>query len=233
MNGIDNLKAYSDIFKGKRIGLITNPSGVDKDLNYTTDILAQSFNLTALFGPEHGVRGDAQDGKKVEDFMDPILNIPVYSLHGRTLHISDEQFSQIDLLAYDIQDVGARFYTYLYTLSYAMEDAARNHIPVVVFDRVNPLGNMIAEGVLLEAERFKSFVGMYPIPTRYALTIGEYARYINKTFNIGCDLIVIPCENYKRDTQFKDTGLSWINPSPNIPTQESALVYIGTCLFEG
>ena len=233
MNGIDNLKAYSDIFKGKRIGLITNPSGVDKDLNYTTDILAQSFNLTALFGPEHGVRGDAQDGKKVEDFMDPILNIPVYSLHGRTLHISDEQFSQIDLLAYDIQDVGARFYTYLYTLSYAMEDAARNHIPVVVFDRVNPLGNMVAEGVLLEAERFKSFVGMYPIPTRYALTIGEYARYINKTFDIGCDLIVIPCENYKRDTQFKDTGLCWINPSPNIPTQESALVYIGTCLFEG
>ena len=148
MNGIDNLKAYTDIFKGKRIGLITNPSGVDKDLNYTTDILAQSFNLTALFGPEHGVRGDAQDGKKVEDFMDPLLNIPVYSLHGRTLHISDEQFSQIDLLAYDIQDVGARFYTYLYTLSYAMEDAARNHIPVVVFDRVNPLGNMIAEGVL-------------------------------------------------------------------------------------
>ena len=92
---------------------------------------------------------------------------------------------------------------------------------------------MVAEGVLLEAERFKSFVGMYPIPTRYALTIGEYARYINKTFDIGCDLIVIPCENYKRDTQFKDTGLCWINPSPNIPTQESALVYIGTCLFEG
>ena len=100
-------------------------------------------------------------------------------------------------------------------------------------DHTRILGNTIAEGVLLEAERFKSFVGMYPMPTRYALTIGEYARYINKTFNIGCDLIVIPCENYKRDTQFKDTGLCWINPSPNIPTQESALVYIGTCLFEG
>ena len=232
-NGIDNLKQHAHLLKEQRIGLITNPSAVTKRLELTADVLAQNFTLTALFGPEHGVRGDAQDGLKVDDFMDPVLNIPVYSLHGKTLHISDEQFSQIDILAYDIQDVGARFYTYLYTLSYAMEDAARNNIPVVVFDRVNPLGNTVAEGVLLEADRFKSFVGMYPMPTRYALTIGEYARYVNKTFNFGCDLIVIPCKNYKRDTLFKDTGLCWINPSPNIPTQESALVYIGTCLFEG
>ena len=220
MNGIDNLKAYADIFKGKRIGLITNPSGVDKDLNYTTDILAQSFNLTALFGPEHGVRGDAQDGLKVDDFMDPVLNIPVYSLHGKTLHISDEQFSQIDILAYDIQDVGARFYTYLYTLSYAMEDAARNNIPVVVFDRVNPLGNTVAEGVLLEADRFKSFVGMYPMPTRYALTIGEYARYVNKTFNFGCDLIVIPCKNYKRDMR---TSIPSSGSCSTVPSKEMSM----------
>ncbi len=232
-NGIDNLKQHTRLLKGRRIGLITNPSAVTKRLELTADVLAQNFTLTALFGPEHGIRGDAQAGGVVTDSRDTVLDVPVFSLYGQSKRISKEAFDLIDVLCYDIQDVGARFYTFIYTLAMAMEDAARANKPVVVFDRTNPLGGNITEGILLDAKRLASFVGMYPMPTRYALTVGEFARYINDTFKLGCDLTVIPCDAHPRDMLFPRTRRQWIPPSPNIPTFETALVYIGTCIFEG
>lgn len=232
-NGIDNLKDWSHVLEDKRIGIITNPSGANTAMESTADILAHSFNVTALFGPEHGIRGDAQAGIGVDDDRDPVLNIPAFSLHGKTNRISDEQFQRFDTLVYDIQDIGVRFYTYIYTLAYAMEDAARNKRSVVVLDRINPLGGTVTEGIIHDHDNFKSFVGLYPIPARYALTVGEYAHYINETFNINCDLTVVPCTPHDRATLFPQTGQLWISPSPNIPTFESALAYIGTCIFEG
>ena len=232
-NGIDTIKTVESLFKGRRIGLITNPSGVTRDLRLTADVLASEFNVTALFGPEHGIRGDAQAGAVVTDYRDNVLDIPVFSLFGPSKRIPQDAFNLIDILAYDIQDVGARFYTYIYTLAMAMEDAARAGKPVVVFDRVNPLGGESIEGILLDHKHLSSFVGMYPIPTRYGLTVGEFARYINKEFNINCDLIIIPCDIHPRGMLFPRTGLPWVPPSPNIPTFETALAYIGTCIFEG
>ena len=232
-NGIDNLKQYAHLFKGRRIGLITNPSAVTKRLELTADVLARNFTLTALFGPEHGIRGDAQAGGVVADSRDTVLDVPVFSLFGQSKRISKEAFDLIDVLCYDIQDVGARFYTFIYTLAMAMEDAARANKPVIVFDRANPLGGIITEGILLDTARLASFVGMYPMPTRYALTVGEFARYINDTFAIGCDLTVIPCTMHWRGTFFSTMRRQWIPPSPNIPTFLTALAYIGTCIFEG
>lgn len=232
MNGIDNV-ALLGLLKNKRLGLITNPSGVDKQLRSTAEILKENFTLEAVFGPEHGVRGDLQAGEKAEiPEIDPELGVRNYSLHNKTLRPTDEMLEGIDMMVYDIQDVGARFYTYPYTLSYAMEECAKHNIPVTVLDRVNPLGGLNCEGVLLE-EKLKGFCGMYPMPTRYSLTIGEYASYINKSFNIGCQLNVVPCAGWKRNMWFDETGLCWIMPSPNIPTPECALIYIGTCIFEG
>lgn len=233
LNGIDNLPQYASLFRNRRLGLITNPSGVTRDLRATADILAEQFNLTTLFGPEHGIRGDAQAGISVGDTLDSVLNIPVYSLHGKTHHICDEAFDRIDALVYDIQDVGCRFYTYIYTLAFAMQDAKQHNIPVIVLDRINPLGNELREGIILDTEHFASFVGEYPMPARYGLTVGEYARYINDTFDIHCDLTVVPCSPHPRSARFSDFGLPWVAPSPNIPTPETALAYVGTCLFEG
>jgi len=232
-NGIDNLKQHARLFSGRRIGLITNPSAVTRRLELTTDVLAKNFKVTALFGPEHGIRGDAQAGGVVTDSRDTVLDVPVFSLYGQSKRISKDAFDLIDVLCYDIQDVGARFYTFIYTLAMAMEDATRAHKPVIVFDRPNPLGGDITEGILLDTKRLASFVGMYPMPTRYALTVGEFARYINDTFHIGCELTVIPCSPHPRERLFPSTRNQWIPPSPNIPTFETAFIYIGTCIFEG
>ncbi|MBU3190224.1 DUF1343 domain-containing protein [Clostridium bowmanii] len=231
-NGIDNLEEYSEIFSGKRLGLITGPTGVNKKLVSTIDILHKNYNLVALFSPEHGVRGDIQAGEKVEDYLDPVSKIPVYSLYGDKKKITSEMLSKIDLLVFDIQDVGARFYTYLYTLTYAMEACNENSKPIVVLDRINPLGGKIVQGNILE-KGFESFVGKYPIPTRYGLTIGEFALYINSKFKINADLTVVPCTGWNRDLYYDDTDLVWVQPSPNIPTIDTAFIYSGTCIFEG
>ncbi|NLG14715.1 MAG: DUF1343 domain-containing protein [Lentisphaerae bacterium] len=233
LNGIDNRDQVLSSLGDRRVGLITNPSGVDKSLVSTADWLGAHCRLTALFGPEHGIRGECQAGHQIDDdFTDSVLGLPVFSLHGKRRRLSDDLFDLFDVLCYDIQDVGARFYTYLYTLSYSMEDCAKRGVPVVVFDRINPLGGELVEGVRLDPEQ-NSFVGMYRLPTRYALTVGEYARYINSEFNVGCDLTVVPCQGYSRSLPYSESGMSWVMPSPNIPTWESALIYIGTCLFEG
>ncbi|MGL5245583.1 MAG: exo-beta-N-acetylmuramidase NamZ family protein [Sarcina sp.] len=231
--GIDNIDENINIFKDKKVGLITNPSGINSDFISTIDILNEKTNLTTLFAVEHGIRGDVNAGDNVKDEIDEITKVPVHSLYGKLKKPTSDMLKNIDILAYDIQDVGLRFYTYINTLAYVMEACAENNKTCVVFDRPNPLGGKEVEGICLNKE-VSSFVGKYPIVQRYGLTIGEYANFINKEFNINCDLKVIPMTNWNRDMYYDETNLkTWVMPSPNIPTVDSAIAYAGTCLFEG
>ncbi len=231
-NGIDRLETILPVLAGKRVGLITNPTGIDKQFRSTIDLLNEQGVLTCMFSPEHGVRGDLQAGAEVDTYTDSKTGLTVYSLYGHTPHFSEEMLANFDILAFDIQDVGARFYTYMYTLSYAMQDCAKAGKPVIVFDRINPVGGVKPEGSVLDPKH-ASFVGRFPLATRYNLTIGEYANYINDSENIHCDLTVVACEGWTRDCFYDETDLAWISPSPNIPTIDSCLCYLGTCLAEG
>ncbi len=231
-NGIDRIKEYSHVFRNKRVGLITNPSGVDRNYRSSVDILCREVRLTALFGPEHGINGGLQAGAHADDAMNEQYGIPEYSLYGSTPRLTAGHLEKVDLVAFDIQDIGSRFYTYIYTLSDAMEDCARAGIPLVVFDRINPIGGNRTEGIMLRPG-YESFIGRYPLPVRHGLTVGEFAMYINDRFKIGCDLTVIPCRGWKREMMYCDSGLgSWLNPSPNIPSMEAAIIYNGTCFFQ-
>lgn len=229
--GIDNINDYDSLFHGKRVGLITNATGYSSDLKSTIDILYEKTNLTALYSPEHGLRGDVQDGEKIGDSCDETTGLTVYSLYGKDQKPSPEILEKIDILAFDIQDVGARFYTFLYTMSYAMESCRDLGKEFVVFDRPNPIGGMEVEGSVLNTG-YKSFVGLYPIAQRYGLTIGETASLFNTEFSIGCKLHVIPMTGWSRDMYYDQTGLCWIMPSPNMPTVDTTVVYTGTCIFE-
>ncbi len=228
------LSEYKDILKGKNVGLITNPTGVDQELNHIVDLLYNDpeINLVALYGPEHGVRGDAQAGSYVEFYIDETTGLPVYSLYGKTKKPTPEMLEDIDVLLFDIQDVGARFYTYIYTMAYAMESAQENGIEIVILDRPNPLGGLTVEGPVLE-KGYETFVGLYPIPTRHGMTVGELAYYFNEEFEINADLTVIPMKNWKRSMFYKDTNLEFVLPSPNMPTEETVQVYPGLAIFEG
>ncbi len=230
--GIDRIFDYLDLFEGKRIGLITNPTGVNKDLVSTIDILNEHTNLVALFSPEHGIRGDIQAGVKLDSYKDSKTGIMVYSLYGESRSPSKEMMDKIDVLVFDIQDVGARYYTYLYTMAYALMACEKYNKRVVVLDRPNPVDAIHIEGNILNLE-CRSFVGYYPIPIRYGLTIGELAILFNKEFEIGSDLKIIEMEGYDRSMNYLDTGLDWIMPSPNIPTPLTAYAYLATCIFEG
>ncbi len=218
-------------FQGK-CGLITNHTGVLRDLSSTVDMLEEKCNLVALFGPEHGVRGDIQAGENIVSYTDKKTRLPVCSLYGDDISESEKVIASLDIVAFDIQDVGARFYTYAYTMTDAMKICAEHGVKFIVLDRPNPLGGIKAEGTILDRE-FSSFVGRFPTPTRCGLTIGEFALMMNKTENIGCDLTVIPIEGWKREMYYDDTDLIFIQPSPNIPTVDTAFAYIGTCIFEG
>ena len=231
-NGIDRPDEWKSVLEGKRIGLITNPSGVDREGRLTSDILFDEGLLTCLFSAEHGVRGDKQAGEKVDFYTDEKTGLPVYSLYGGVKHISPEILEGLDAVAFDIQDVGARFYTYIYTLSYAMEDCAACGKEMIVFDRLDPQGASEPQGSVLESE-FASGVGRYPMATRFNMTVGEYARFINDTQGIGCRLTVIEVKGWSRDCSFTDTDLRWVAPSPNLPTPYATYCYIGTCIFEG
>ena len=221
---------------GKRVGLVTNPSGVDRYLNSTIDILfnAPGVNLVALYGPEHGVRGDVYAGGKVTDTRDAVTGLPVYSLYGATRKPTPEMLEGIDIMVYDIQDVGVRSYTFISTLGLVMEACAEKGIEVMVLDRPNPLGGKKIEGNYVE-QPFNSFVSQYRIPYIYGLTVGELAELINEEgLNRGqkgnqtpakCDLIVVPMEGWTRDMLYEDTGLPWVLPSPNIPFKESPMYY--------
>jgi uncharacterized protein YbbC (DUF1343 family) len=229
--GVEQLEARQfDILKGKRVGLITNPTGIDSKLKTTIDILneAEGVNLVALFGPEHGVRGDHAAGDYVENFNDPKTGIPVYSMYGKTRKPSPEMLKNIDVLVYDIQDIGSRSYTYISTLGLAMEAAAENNIEFVVLDRPNPLGGIKMEGLLTEPE-FVSFVSQFPIPYIHGLTVGELASFLNDegllSNNVKCKLTVVPMRGWKRKITFDQTGLPWVLTSPHIPHEYSPWFY--------
>ncbi len=232
--GIDNIGSYLDIFEGKKVGLITNQTGLNSNFVPTIDVLKAKTNLTALYCPEHGIRGDAGPGDNVDSYTDAKTKLHVYSLYrnGTGIAPSQEMLKGIDVLAYDVQDVGARFYTYISTMVLAMKSCKEFDKEFVVFDRPDPLSGDVVEGGII-AKGFDSFVGIAPIPVRYGLTCGELAKYLNDKMDIGCKLTVIPMLNYTRNMYWKDTKLQWIPTSPNIPTPETALVYAGTCFFEG
>ncbi len=220
---------------GKRLGLLCNPASVDTRCRHARDLIHAAFpgRLTALFSPQHGFYAEKQDNMiESSDIIDPILNIPVFSLYGRTRVPTREMMECIDVLLVDLQDVGTRVYTFLSTLSYCMEQAALAGRHVVVLDRPNPVSGNRVEGNCLSPD-FCSFVGRYPIPMRHGLTIGEYASFINTTFAIGCSLEVIPMRGWRRSMYFTDTGLPWIPPSPNLPAPASANVYPGQVIWEG
>ena len=229
--GIERLSEYCTIFAGKRVGLITNQTGIDAEGTPSAVLLSRSAQLTALFSPEHGIQGNEREGASIGHSSDPRTGLPVYSLYGNTKRPTPEMLKDIDILCFDIQDVGARFYTYISTMAYAMEECARHKKQFVVFDRPNPIGGAV-EGNMLELE-YRSFTGYFPIVQRHGMTVGELALLFNTEYDIHCDLTVIPMEGWNRETYFDELPLLWVPPSPNIPSPQTALVYAGVCLFEG
>ena len=227
--GIDVLIEHNfSILKGKRIGLITNPSGVSNTLQSTADIFARAkeFKLVALFGPEHGVRGDVAAGRLMESSLDSATGVPVFSLYGKTTKPTRDMLKGIDVLVYDIQDIGLRSYTYINTLAGAMEAAAENDVEFIVLDRPDPLTGNRIEGCVLDP-KFKSYVGMFPIPYIYGMTCGELAALlIGEGWLAGgrkCRLTVVNMEGWKRSMWWDETGLQWIPTSPHIPTSETVM----------
>jgi uncharacterized protein YbbC (DUF1343 family) len=216
----------------RSVGLVTNTTGVTKALESTLDALHRhpSVKLRAVFGPEHGARGDVQDALPIESHMDEATGLPVYSLYGERVKPSPEMTDGLDALVFDVQDCGARFYTYVSTLTHCMGAAARDGLDMLVLDRPNPVNGLSVEGNILEPG-YASFIGLHPIPVRHGLTVGELASLINE--NIMCSLEVVEMDGWSRGMWFDETGLPWVQPSPNLPTLDTATVYPGTCFFEG
>ncbi len=230
--GLDRIEQFSSLFKNRAIGLITNYSGVNGHLEENVDLfLKNGFSVRKLFAPEHGIYGIA-DGEGFSDFIHPLYKIPVVSLYGEKTKPTPKDLDGLDLLVYDIQDVGLRYYTFIYTLAYCLEAAAEQNIPFIVLDRPNPLGGLLISGNRIPAEH-SSFVGGLRLPIRYGLTPGELAKYCLKEKNIQVDLSVIPMTNYDRKTYFPDTGSFWNVPSIALPTYESVVCYNGGCFVEG
>jgi uncharacterized protein YbbC (DUF1343 family) len=219
--------------RGKRIGLITNHTGVDAAGNSIIDRLRASPHVTlvALYSPEHGIRGTAADGVKIASSTDARTGLPIHSLYGATRTPTASMLANVDALLFDMQDVGVRAYTYISTMALAMRAAKKKGIPFVVLDRPNPIGGHIVEGAILDTA-FASFTGIYPITLRHGMTIGELARMFNDRFGIGVDLIVMPLGGWRRGMWFDETGLPWIRPSPNIRRLETAIHYPGTVFVE-
>ena len=229
--GADQIQDFPQAFPG-RVALLTGPSGRTASGRSTAEILAQHCNLCLLLAPEHGVRGDLPAGALVSDSTDSRTGLPVVSLYSEnSRRLSQETLDRFDTLVYDIADVGCRYYTFISSLLYCMEDCARSGKHLTVLDRPNPLGDRV-EGSLLQ-EDMTSFVGCYPLPVCYGLTCGELAGMLNAEKQIGCDLTVIPCRGLTQDMDFPRWQLPWIMPSPNMPRYETALLYPGTCLIEG
>jgi uncharacterized protein YbbC (DUF1343 family) len=220
--------------RGRRVGLLTNPTGVTVDLVPLVDRLAAApgVTLAALFGPEHGLLASAAEGEDVGGGRHPRLGIPIHSLYGARRAPSETSLAGLDLLIVDIQDAGVRFFTYTSTVALVLEVCGRIGLPVLLLDRPNPLGGTIVEGPLVEPG-LRSFVGHLPVPIRYGLTIGELACFANATEGYGATLEVLPLRGWRRAMRYADTGLPWVLPSPNLPTLATVNVYPGTCLFEG
>lgn len=217
-----------------RLGLVASAASVDAKLTSSLERLnaEPNINLVALFAPEHGLRGEAQAGKHLENYTDSITQLPVYSLYGATYQPTADMLSNLDAILFDVQDAGLRFYTYLSTLAHLMQTAAEHDKQVLVLDRPIFLNGVTLEGNILNPA-YASFVGMYPLPMRYGMTAGEIATLLNTHFAIGCELTVVPMRNYKRQMWFDQTGLPFVPPSPNLPTLNAIHAYAGNCLFEG
>ena len=225
----------SDRLRGLRVGVVANPASVDASLRHAVDRAASApgVTLAAVFGPQHGFRADLQDNMiETPHARDARRRVPVYSLYSETREPTAEMLAGLDALVVDLQDVGARIYTFVHTMANCLRAAARHGVPVIVCDRPNPIGGVAVEGPTLEAG-YESFVGLFPIPMRHGMTIGELARLFNERFGIGAALEVIPLEGWRREMYWDDTGLPWVMPSPNMPTLDTAIVYPGGVLFEG
>jgi uncharacterized protein YbbC (DUF1343 family) len=229
-SGVEAVRALA----GKRLGLITNPTGVTRTLEATLDVLHRDprLRLVAAFGPEHGLGGEAQDAVRIGDFHDESTGLPVYSLYGASRRPTVEALAGVDALVFDIQDVGVRFYTYISTMLLSMRACAEAGKEFIVLDRPNPISGALVEGGVLD-ERFTSFVGACPAPVRHGLTVGELAMWANQTLGIGCELTVCKMIGWKRAMWADDTGLPWVMPSPNLPSLDTATVYPGSCFVEG
>ena len=233
--GIDRIGEFGALFRGKRLGMVTSVSGVTLDLRPGYVKFHEVYPLVCLFGPEHGMYGKDGAGEDVDDVArDSATGLPVYSLYGgeEGRHIAPERLETLDAVVYDIQDLGTRFYTFISTLLYVMEDCAAAGRELIVLDRPAPLDGVTVEGGLLEPE-YRSFVGAYPLCIRYGLTAGELACMVNAEQKLGCRLTVVPCTGWERTRLFSETGNLWMMPSMGIPHFSTALVYPGTCLFEG
>ncbi len=225
----------SGSLKGQRVGVVSNPASVDASFRHIVRTVAAhpDVRLGAIFGPQHGYRADVQDNMvETAHGHDPTRGVPVYSLYSETREPTAEMLKGLDVLVIDLQDVGSRIYTFIYTMANCLRAARKHGVPVVVTDRPNPIGGLGVDGPMLVAG-FESFVGQFPIPLRHGMTIGELATYFNEAFGIGADLTVFKMEHWHRAMYWDDTGLPWVMPSPNIPTPETAVVYPGTVLFEG
>lgn len=224
-----------DLVRGRRVGLLAHPASVDSRLTHAIDRLMATpdVELTALFGPQHGARGETQANMiEWRGYRDPRTGLRVHSLYGKTRKPTEEMLRNIDLLLIDLQDVGARYYTFIYTMALAMEACGQQGKEVVVLDRPNPVNGMDVEGPVLDPA-FASFVGLYPMPVRHGMTIAELALLFNAEFGLSCKLSVVKMRRWRRRMYFDETGLTWVPPSPNMPRLDTALVYPGMCLLEG
>jgi uncharacterized protein YbbC (DUF1343 family) len=234
--GTDRLLA-SGRLDGRRVGIVCNPASIDATLRHIADRLIAAGPkgpaLRAIFGPQHGFRSDVQENMiETGHARDALRRVPVYSLYSETREPTAEMLRDVDVLVVDLQDVGTRIYTYIYTMANCLVAAKKHGVPVIVCDRPNPIGGTAVEGPML-AHGFESFVGLYPLPMRHGMTIGELARLFNETFGIGADLEVVGMEGWRREMYFDASGIPFVLPSPNIPTLDSCIVYPGTVLFEG
>jgi len=232
--GCDRL-LESTLLQNRRVGLVSNPASIDRHLQHTADRLASRKDLTlaALFGPQHGFHADVQDNMvQTGHAHDQRWRVPIYSLYSETREPTAEMLAGLDVLVVDLQNVGARIYTFISTMANCLRAAERHGVPVIVCDRPNPIGGVEVEGPVLDPV-FESFVGQFPIPMRHGMTIGELARLFNEHFGIGAKLTVVAMAGWRRDMYWDDTGLPWVMPSPNMPTLDTAIVYPGMVLFEG
>ena len=232
------LSEQFDLIKNKNIGIVTNHTAILYNGVHLVDTLfsREDVNIVSLFGPEHGIRGDAADGITIQNNKDLKTGIPIYSLYGKVRQPTEEMLENVDVLIFDIQDIGARFYTYISTMYYSIKAAADNNIPIIILDRPNPINGVRVEGPMLDPD-YKTFVGIAEMPIRHGMTVGELAQYFNhpdilETENTA-DLTVIKMENWKREFYFDDCHIPWVQPSPNMPNLETAIVYPGLCLIEG
>ena len=236
--GLDNINSYRHLFEGKRVGIITNHTAYNNSGQYIIDVFRKMDNVAvaAFFSPEHGIYGVEEDGRRIDSMTEPKYQIPVYSLYGKTLKPTRQMLENIDVLVFDIQDIGARFYTYIYTMSLAMEAAAEYDKRFVVLDRPNPINGLRVEGNILKPQ-FATFVGLYPVPVRHGMTAGELAGMFNEQGwlkdGVKTDLVVVPMKGWRRNMWYDRTGLKFIKPSPNMVSLETATVYPGLCLLEG